>query len=406
MTTQLGDSEAVTNNGSAAGSLRGVKVIDFTHMVAGPLSTLMLADLGADVIKIEPPEGETARHLGDRIVEDGTDYFLSLNRNKRSIVLDLKEPDDVATVKALIADADVVVENFRAGTADRLGIGYEALSQINPRLIYCSISGFGPSSASANRPAVDPVVQALSGIMQLTGTEQSGPLKTGFPLGDYVTPLFATIGIIAALYERQMTGRGKRIDVSMLDTLIFSMIPREGVYFAYGREPVRYGNAHAQMVPANSYFTADDRQIYVFCHTEKFWRALVSMLNDEELGSNPRYATNALRLRARKEVDERIAAAFRRHPLSYWLPRIEAAGASAAPIRTFKEVFDDPEVRTKLVVEVMHGSGSPIKLLRSPICFDGHRPEIRTPPPLRGEHTAEVLEELERRRSRSDSVQD
>ena len=375
-------------------SLDGIKVIDFTHMIAGPLSTMLLADLGADVIKIEPAEGETARHLGDRIVGDATDYFLAFNRNKRSIMLDLKSSQDIATLRLLIDSADLVVENFRAGTMERLGIGYETLKRTNPGLVYCSVSGYGPGSPAADRPAVDPVIQALSGIMQLTGTEESGPLKTGFPLGDYVSPLFATIGVLAALLERKTTGLGKRVDVAMLETMVFSMIPREGAFFAEGREPVRRGNAHSQMVPANSYATADGREVYVFIHSNKFWRSLAEMLGDEMLLNDPRFATNALRLQHREEVDARIAAAFAAHPLAHWTPLIDAGGVSAGPVRTFPEVFADPLVRDTMVATIPNAAGETVHLLRTPIRFDGVRPEIRLPPPELGEHLDEVLAEL------------
>jgi len=373
-------------------ALEGVKVIDFTHMIAGPLSTLLLADLGADVLKIEPAEGETARHLGDRIAGDDTDYFLALNRNKRSIVLDLKSESDLAILRALIDGADVVVENFRAGTMERLGIGYEDLKKSNPGLIYASVSGFGPMGPAAQRPALDPMIQALSGIMQLTGTPESGPLKTGFPLGDFVSPLFATIGIVAALYERASTGIGKRVDIAMLDAMVFSMIPREGAFFSLGKEPVRRGNGHSQMVPANSYTTADGRQIYVFIHTEKFWRVLVDVLGDPVL-AEPRFATNALRRELREEVDARVQAAFGARPLSYWEPRLEQYGASAAPVRTFPEVFADPLVDA-IVTPMTHGSGDTIRLLKSPIRFDGSHLEIRTVPPVLDGNREEVLAAL------------
>lgn len=373
-------------------TLEGVKVIDFTHMIAGPLSTLLLADLGADVLKIEPAEGETARHLGDKIAGDDTDYFLALNRNKRSIVLDLKAPGDIAILRALIADADVVAENFRAGTMERLGIGYEDLRKLNPGLIYASVSGFGPTGPAAQKPALDPMIQALAGIMQLTGTPESGPLKTGFPLGDYVSPLFATIGILAALYERKTTGLGKRVDIAMLDAMVFSMIPREGAFFAQGKEPVLRGNGHSQMVPANSYRTADGRQVYLFVHAEKFWRALVDMLGDPVL-AEPRFATNAQRRGLREEVDSRIQAAFGAHALSYWEPRLVEFGVSAAPVRTFPEVFADPLVDA-LVTPMPHASGDTIKLLKAPIRLDGKHPEIRTAPPALDQHRQEVLAEL------------
>ncbi|MDX3898941.1 MAG: CoA transferase [Sphingobium sp.] len=377
-------------------SLEGIRIIDFTHMIAGPLSTMILADLGADVVKIEPAEGETSRHLGEPIVGEDTDYFLALNRNKRSIVLDLKSPRDLEIIRSLIADADVVVENFRAGTMDRLGLGYESLKESNPGLIYASVTGFGPSGPASHKPAVDPIIQALSGIMQLTGTEESGPLKTGFPLGDYVSPLFATIGILAALFERKSTGLGKRVDVSMLDAMVFSMIPREGAFFANGKQPVRRGNGHSQMVPANTYLTQDGRQIYLFVHSNKFWQVLVKMLGDPVLAED-RFATNAQRLEQREEIDSRIAAAFAAHPLAYWGPKIDAAGAPAAPIRTFPEVFADPLVSEPMVTALPHRSGGELKLLRTPICFDGERPEIRTAPPVLGADLDDVLAELQDR---------
>lgn len=372
--------------------LTGYKVIDLTHMVAGPLATMLLADLGADVLKIEPAHGDTSRHLGDPIAGADTDYFIAYNRNKRSIVLDLKAADDLATLRALIADADIVVENFRAGTMDRLGLGYERLRAANPRLIYCSITGYGPDSPAAHRPAVDPVMQALSGLMSLTGTPQSGPLKTGFPLGDYVTPLFATIGILAAVVERQASGVGRRVDVAMLDALVFTMLPREGAFFAHGRAPVLRGNAHGQMVPANSYDTADGRQIYVFVHNDKFWRILVDLLGDAELG-DVRFATNAQRLQHRAEIDGRIATAFRAHPLDHWEPRIDAMGAPAGTVRTLPEVFADPLVRDEMVATLRHRSGDIVHLLKTPIAFDGAKPEIRLPPPALGEHRDDVRAE-------------
>lgn len=365
--------------------LSGLKVVDLTHMVAGPLATMLLADLGADVLKIEPASGDTSRHLGDSIAGTDTDYFLAFNRNKRSLVLDLKIESDRATLRRLIADADILVENFRAGTMERLDLGYESLRAINPRLIYCAVSGYGPGGPAAHRPAVDPVMQALSGLMQLTGTPESGPLKTGFPLGDYVTPLFATIGILAAVVERTASGVGRRVDVAMLDTLVFSMVPREGAFFANGREPVLRGNAHGQMVPANSYATADGRQIYVFVHNDKFWRILVDLLGDPVL-ADPRFATNAQRLEHREEVDGRVAAAFAAQPLRYWEPRIDAAGAPAGTIRTFPEVFADPLVLDSMVATVPHRSGGSIRLLRTPIAFDGEKPAIRLPPPALDEH--------------------
>jgi len=377
-------------------ALDGLKIIDLTHMVAGPLCTMLLADLGADVIKVEPAHGDTSRHLGEAIAGQDTDYFLAYNRNKRSVILDLKDAGDLAVLRRMIDAADMVVENFRSGTMDRLGIGYDSLRQSNPGLIYCSVSGYGPESEAAHRPAVDPVIQALSGIMQLTGSAESGPLKTGFPLGDYVAPLFATIGILSALRERDRTGIGQRVDISMFEAMVFSLLPREGTFFAKGREPVLRGNAHGQMVPANSYSTADNRQIYVFIHSDKFWTALTDMLDIDELKS-PDFATNIMRIAHREQVDRLIAQAFLQHPLDYWNERIDRFAVPAGAIRTFPEVFGDPLVRDHLMETLPHASGEVLHLLRSPIRLNGALPPIRRPPPALGEHQQEILDALAER---------
>lgn len=371
-------------------ALDGIKIIDLTHMVAGPLCTMILADLGADVIKVEPASGDTSRHLGTAIAGADTDYFLAYNRNKRSVVLDLKSPDDLARLRTMIDTADIVMENFRAGTMERLGLGFATLRETNPGLIYGSVSGYGPDSQAAHRPAVDPVVQALSGIMQLTGTAESGPLKTGFPLGDYVAPLFASIGLLAALRERDRTGKGSRVDISMFEALVFSLLPREGTFFASGAEPVLRGNAHGQMVPANSYQTQDGRQIYVFIHSDKFWTTLTDMLNVPAL-KDAAFGTNAMRIARREDVDALIAEAFLRHPLLYWQDRIDRFGVPAGAIRTFPEVFADPLVADEMVEDLAHPSGHTVRVLRSPIRMDGKLPEIRRPPPALGEHNDELF---------------
>ncbi|MFM0223709.1 CaiB/BaiF CoA transferase family protein [Paraburkholderia dipogonis] len=213
------------------GVLDGIRVLDLTQMVAGPLCTLLLGDLGADVIKVEPPDGDASRQIGVNRECGESDYFLSLNRNKRSVVLDLKSAQGIETLKALASHSDIVVENFRPGTMEKLGIGYDVLSELNPGLIYCGMSGFGNDGPYRDRPALDPVIQAMSGVMQLTGTPESGPLKAGVLISDFVPPLFGTIGVMAALYARSSSGQGQRVDVSMLDATVFSMIPREGFYF-------------------------------------------------------------------------------------------------------------------------------------------------------------------------------
>ncbi len=360
-------------------------------MMAGPLCSMLLGDLGADVIKVEPPEGDSIRRTGETRVGGETEYFLALNRNKRSIVIDLKTERGRELALALAAGSDVVVENFRPGAAERLGVGYATLREVNPRLVYCAISGFGEEGADRSRPALDPVIQAMSGIMQLTGTRATGPLKTGFPFSDFVTPLMATIGILAALRARERAGRGQRVDVSMLDATIFGTIPREAYFFATGRTPEPLGNEHYQLVPYNTYETADGRHVMVVAHTEKFWQAIVAALADPALERDPRFATNADRLRHREALNARLAGAFRTAPLAEWTARLAAAGALFAPVRTLPEVFQDPRVRRDMLVELEHPAAGRITVLANPIRFSATPAAVRRPPPLLGEHTEEIV---------------
>lgn len=373
--------------------LTGLRVVDLTQMMSGPLCTMMLGDLGADIIKVEPPGGEPIRHTGDTRLGGETEYTLSLNRNKRSIVLDLKTPEGVDDVKRLIAQCDILVENFRPGTTERLGIGWETLAELNPRLIYCSMSGFGETSVHRDRPALDPVVQAMSGIMQLTGTEESGPLRTGFALGDFVASVFGLSGVLAALYERQATGAGKRVGVSMMDASIFSMVPREGYFFATGKTPARIGNGHYQIVPYNAYTTSDGREIFLLAPMEKFWHAIVAAIGDPVL-AHDRFRGNAKRVANRVEVESLLKAAFASDTAAVWLERLRNADALFSLVRTFDEVFDDPEVRRNIVREVEHPSAGTIRVLSNPICFDSAYLDIRCPPPLLGEHSDELRREF------------
>lgn len=375
------------------GVLSGVRVLDLTQMVAGPLCTLLLGDLGADIIKIEPPEGDTARHIGVNRPGGESDYFLSMNRNKRSVVLDLKTPRGVEVLRSLATQADVLVENFRPGTMEKLGIGYETLKQTNPRLVYCALNGFGSSGPYRDRPALDPVIQAMSGVMQLTGTPASGPLKTGVLLSDFVPPLFGVIGIMAALHARDAGGEGQRVEVSMLDATVFSMVPREQYYFATGRTPERLGNAHYQLAPWNTYATSDDRHLMVVSHNEKYWRNLVAAICHPELPDDPRFATNEARLRYRDVLDAILAQAFARDTLANWTQRLTDGDVLFSPVRDFHDVFTDPVVRESLVQAVSHPTAGDVELLRSPIRMAIMPPSIRSAPPLLGEHTGQVLAE-------------
>jgi crotonobetainyl-CoA:carnitine CoA-transferase CaiB-like acyl-CoA transferase len=373
--------------------LDGIRVLDLTQMVAGPLCTLLLGDMGADIVKVEPPDGDSARHIGRNRPGGESDYFLSMNRNKRGIVLDLKTPAGVEALRALAARADVLVENFRPGTMEKLGIGYESLRETNPRLIYCGLSGFGSTGAYRDRPALDPVIQAMSGLMQLTGTPDSGPLKTGVLLSDFVPPLFGAIGVLGALRARDQSGVGQRVEISMLDATVFSMAPREQYFFATGRTPARLGNAHYQLAPWNTYATSDGRHLMVVSHNDKYWRNLMGVLGRESLTTDPRFATNADRLANRDALDELIAASFVRHTLDHWTARLTQGDVLFSLVRDLPEVFADPEVRDAMVETVQHPTVGELPLLRTPIRMASTPVSIRRAPPLLGQHTDEVLAE-------------
>jgi CoA:oxalate CoA-transferase len=375
--------------------LDGIRVLDLTQMVAGPLCTMLLGDLGAEVIKVEPPTGDTSRDIGVNRPGGESDYFLSLNRNKRSIVLDLKTASGIATLKALALHCDIVVENFRPGTLEKLGIGYDTLREGNPGLIYCAMSGFGQSGPYRDRPALDPVIQAMSGLMQLNGTASSGPLKTGVLISDFVPPLFGTIGVLAALYTRKATDEGQRVDVSMLDATVFSMVPREGYFFSTGKTPERLGNAHYQIAPWNTYETSDHRHVMVVAHTPKYWRALLAATGRDALADDPLFRANADRLRNRSLLDGELAAAFATDTLAGWTERLSASDALFSPVRDFEEVFADPAVRDAMVQTVTHPTAGEVPVLRNPIRLSANPTSIRRAPPLLGQHTGEVLRELD-----------
>ena len=378
-----------------AGALHGVKVVDLSQVIAGPLCTLLLGDFGADVIKIEPPDGDSSRQLGSTRLGGDSDYYLAANRNKRSVVLDLKTPRGLAMVKALIRGADVVVENFRPGVMERLGLSYETLLADNPGLIYCSINGFGHDGPHRDKPALDPVVQAMSGVMQLTGTPDSGPLKTGILLSDFVTPLFGTMGVLAALYARNASGKGQRIDVSMLDATIFAMLPRDGHFFATGETPARMANAHYAIVPYNTFRTSDDRHIMVIAHDDKFWRALTKGLGLDALVDDARFRGGPERAANRQALEALMTDAFVGATLDHWEGRLTASGALFAPVRDFEQVFGDPGVKAGMVATVAHPTAGEVRLLKSPVRFSVTPADIRRAPPLLGEHTDAVVAALD-----------
>lgn len=372
--------------------LENVRVLDLSQIMAGPLSSMILGDLGADVIKIEPPEGDTARSMGDTFLKGQSDYLLSLNRNKRSIVIDLKKEEGREIFYRLAREADVILENFRPGTVEKLGVDYATVSRLNPRIIFCSVSGFGQKGPYKDRPAMDPIIQAMGGIMGITGDPRTGPLKVGSPISDLIAPLLATIGILGALRVRDRTGHGQKIEISMLDSIIFSLIPREGYYFIKGSSLPLTGNQHFQIAPCNTFRARDGRYVMVIAHTQKHWVNLCENLGHASLAEDPRFQDNALRLKNVDNLNQLLARVFSEKNQQEWVERLAQKGVMIAPVYNFEQLFQDPQVlQDAMVVEIDHPVAEKIKVLRTPINLSKNPLSIKRPPPLLGQHTEEIL---------------
>ena len=364
---------------------------DFTRVLAGPLCTMILADLGADVVKVERPgTGDDTRGWGPPFVGEDAAYFLSLNRGKRSVTLDLGEEGDLDAARRLASRADVVVENFRPGLMDRWGLGYEALSPGNPGLVYCSLSAFSPESG-VNRPGYDIVMQAISGLMSITGQPEGEPVKAGVALLDVIAGLYGAIGILAALHERDRTGLGRRVDVSLFDAAAAGMVNQAANFLLGGVVPGRLGSAHPNIVPYQLFETSDRPLILAVGNDRQFVRTC-EVLGRPELAEDERFLTNGDRVRNREELIPELAAAFRGRPREDWLERLDATGVPCAPVRTLDEVFASPEGIAS-VEEVGDPERGTLRLVRNPIRMS----EVAAvrPPPRLGEHTDEILRELE-----------
>lgn len=371
-------------------ALSGIRVLDFTQMMTGPMATMLLADAGADVVKVEQPSGDPFRKSGETGIAGDGAFFLGVNRNKRGVVLDLKSPQGRAKAQAMVVEADVLVENFRPGFAEKVGIGYDELAELNPRLIYCSITGFGREGPNAGRPALDQVIQAYSGLMQVTGTRDSGPLKIGFPFSDLVTALFATIGILTALQARERSGEGQRVDLSMMDASLFSHVPRDVYFSLTGKTPERWGNEHWDIVPNNVYATADGHDIMIITINDKFWKILCDAMGDPHFAEDPRYATKDARLQNRISLDERLAALFKTRTLAEWDPILNEAGAIYGPVRTWPEVFADPQTSGEMLHRLTHPSGQSFEVIGNPLRMSRTPMSVRTAPPTIGQHNDQL----------------
>jgi formyl-CoA transferase len=381
---------------TSASPFSGTRVLDLAHTLAGPFAALVLADLGCDVIKVEPPNGgDSSRRSLGRIQEWGeSTAFFAANRNKRSIVLDLKSPEGSKAFHRLAETADVVIESFRPGTAQRLGIDYETLSRSNPRLIYASVSGFGSTGPYAARGGYDIVAQGMSGIMSVTGDADGPPAKAGVPVTDIGAGLYCAIGVLAALNARHDTGRGQFVDTSLFEAGIAYGVWEATEYWTEGSLPRRLGSAHRMTAPYQAIRTGDG-YMTVAANNDALWRATANALGRPEWLEDPRFETVGTRLTHRAELIEVLESVTTGAPTEHWLETLHRAGVPAGPVNDYEQLFGDPQVTARsMVVETDHPLAGRIKMIGSALKLSDLPAEMRLPPPTLGQHTEEILREL------------
>ncbi|TCC47783.1 CoA transferase [Kribbella capetownensis] len=382
--------------GDGAGALDGLRVLDLTQVMAGPFCTMLLADLGADVIKIENPRtgDQTRRSWGYPVHGEDSRAFLALNRNKRSVCLDLKEPDDLSAFRRLVESADVVVENFRPGVTRRLGVDYDTLAAINPRLIYASVSGFGQTGPYADRPGYDLIAQAMSGVMSITGTSDGTPVKCGLPVGDLGAGMFCALGIVAAVHARERTGEGQYVETSLFEAALAMSVWESTEYWATGQVPQPLGSANRMSAPYQALRTKDG-YVTLGANNERLWQRLCAALEATDLEADPRFVSNTDRMAHRDELAAELEERLASGTTDEWVALLLDAGVPAGPIRDYRQVLDeDPHVKARgMVQEVDHPVEGRVRVLGSPVRMSGTPARIRRHPPLLGEHTEEVLGE-------------
>jgi formyl-CoA transferase len=368
-------------------------VIDLSRIVAGPLATQIFSDYGAEVIKVEHPRGgDDSRQWAPPRAPDGeASYFFSVNRGKRSITIDLKHPRGRGLVTDLVRRGDVLVENFKPGTMDDLGLGWETLRAVNPRLVYCSISGFGATGPYRERAGYDAILQGFTGLMSITGEPDGPPVKTGVALIDVITALYAHGAILAALRHRDRTGQGQHLDLSLAECGIAALINAATGYLVGGEVQGRWGSAHPSLVPYQA-FRARDGYLMVGAGNERLWAAFCQVLGTPSWAADPRFASNAARVERRRELVELIEARLAARSRDEWVAAFTAAGLPAGPINDIRQVFEDPQVQHRqMAVAVEHPTAGRVRLPGVPVKFAGSPARVQGPPPLLGEHTDAVL---------------
>ena len=376
--------------------LEGVRVLDLSRVLAGPYCTMMLGDLGADIIKIEAPgSGDDTRQWGPPFAAGGESaYFLCVNRNKRSMTLNLKSEGGIRILKDLVKQADILVENFRVDTLEKWGLDYDGLRMLQPGLIYCSITGYGYTGPYRNLPGYDFIIQAQGGVMSITGPEQGEPYKVGVAIADITAGLFACNAILAALFDRQRTGKGQRIDISLLDAQLAWLANVGSNYLISGEKPTRYGNAHPNIVPYQT-FKAKDGYFAVAVGNDSQWHQFCEKAGKPEWAEDKRFKTNASRVKNRNVLIPLLDDLFLQAEIPDWLSLLEAAGVPCGPINSIDQLLNDPQVQARqMVIEVPHPNAGSVRMIASPLKIPTNPVEVRLPPPILGEHTAEILHDM------------
>jgi crotonobetainyl-CoA:carnitine CoA-transferase CaiB-like acyl-CoA transferase len=369
--------------------LDGITVLDLTRVLSGPYCTMLLADMGARVIKIEQPgKGDDTRAWGPPFLEGESAYFLSINRNKESVTLDFKKPEGRAILDRLIGKSDVLIENFRPGTLTRMGLDFNTLHAAHPRLVYGSVSGFGQTGPRSHQPGYDAVMQGEGGLMSITGPAEGPSFRLGVAIADIVSGMFAAYGTAMALFARERTGRGQNVDVAMLDSVMALLTYQAGNFFASGRVPGRLGNRHPSIVPYET-FAASDGEFVLAVGTDDQWRKFCAVAG---LAEDPRFATNRQRVTGYDDLRPIVADRLRQEPRQYWIDRLGAAGVPCGSVRNFQELFADPQVAAReMVARLQHPTIGAMQVLGVPVKLSDTPGGIDTPPPRLGEHTDAVL---------------
>ncbi len=378
-----------------AGALKGIKILDLSRVLAGPFCTMILGDLGAEVIKVESPNGgDDTRKWGPPFKQKVSAYYLCANRNKKSVTIDLKSAQGIEQIKELVSEADVVINNFKSGTMEKFGLSYKTLSLINPKIIYCSITGFGETGPYKDMAGYDFIIQAMSGLMSITGTDNSGPQKLGVAIVDVLTGLYAAIGIQAALIEREQSSKGQKIDLSLYDSAVSALINIGSNYLITKEVPKRIGNEHANIVPYQTFITKDGEMVIAVGNDSQF-KKLCEIIEQPKLATDIRFQTNPDRVKHRLELVPILQRAFLQRNTSYWKEKCDENNIPCGPIQDLEDVYNDPQLNKRnMFIEMEHPTageieliGSPLHLSRTPVTFRHHPPNL-------GEHNDEILNNL------------